>query len=400
MDQQMDVSGAVKKRLNQAIALVKALYDKPELPYHELESSKAIVEVLRKAGFEVEYPFMEKELGYATAFRAMLKNGEGPCVALLTEYDALPGLGHGCGHNLHGPLSVLSGLALLDLQSQFSGTVYVIGTPAEEENGAKITMAQSGLFDGMALATMMHSWSGGFSQPEMDVLSLRCYVVEFFGRESHAVAAPWKAHSALAAARKFLDVLDARRECFTSDVFINSIIQEGGKSPNIIPEYAKIRMEFRTSSRGRLQEIDRIVQNCANGIALAMDCQVKLTFGLQDFWDMVRVDVLENEVTKLLGQYGEQVAPAQPASGSSDVGNVSYHCPTIQPLLSITDEPYGLHTVQLREATLQDRAHLALEHGACVLAELALRVLQDEAFRTSVYREFQAEKERKLHETV
>jgi metal-dependent amidase/aminoacylase/carboxypeptidase family protein len=293
------IQAAAGANADEAVKLSEKLFDYAEMPYHELKSSKAMAELLKKAGFEVEYPFFQQELGYGSAFRATLKNGAEPKVAFLAEYDALAGIGHGCGHNLHGPLPVL------------------------------------------------------------------------------------------AAARKFLDLVDARRECFTRDVRFNTTLQEGGKAPNIIPGYAKIRLEFRTDSRGKLKEKDRIIRSCAGGAALAMDCRVTFTPGLLDLDDMVRVKSLEAEVSRLLEENGEKAGEALPASGSSDLGNVSYRCPAIQPLISITDEPYALHTEQLRDATKLPKAHQAMEHGACVLAELAMRVLDDADFRAAVRSGFQ-----------
>ena len=391
------VRQAVGKHLDTAKRLSEELKAHPELPYQEKESSKKIVELLRQSGYEVEYPFMSEELGYDTAFRAVIKNGDGPSVTILTEYDALPDIGHGCGHNLHGSLSALTGLALAELKDKLCGSVYVIGTPAEEEDGAKIAMADRGVFDNMALAAMMHCWSGGFSQAEMDVLSLRCYVVEFHGAQAHAVAGPWKGHSALAAARKFLDLIDARRECFTPDVKVNSIIQSGGKAPNIIPDYAKIRMEFRTDSKAKLEEMDEVVRKCAQGAAMALDCTVTFEPGLLDFADMVRVEPLEREVTALLQSLGAPVGETAPPIGSSDVGNVSYRCPTIQPLLAITDKDYALHTAEFREATCTPMAYKALEQGAVTLTMLALRVLCDDAFRNEVKDAFNRRLDAKLN---
>lgn len=374
------ITSAVDSHLEQAIKLSEDLAAHPELPYEEFESSRKMAEILTEAGFDVTYPYA----GYDTAFCACLDNGEGPSVALLTEYDALPEIGHACGHNLHGSLSVLTGLALNDLKDRFQGKLYVIGTPAEEEDGAKVGMADKGLFDQMSLALMMHSYSGEESLPDMDVLSLRCYVAEFHGQTAHAVAAPWKGKSALAAARKFLDLIDARRECFTPDIHVNAVILDGGKAPNIIPDYAKIRLEFRTDSRAKLLQVDEMIKKCADAAAMALDCTVTLEFGLSDFADMVRVLPLEEEICVNLQEFGQKTGSVAPPSGSSDVGNVSYRCPTIQALLSITDENLALHTAAFREATLKPRAYEAMKSGAASMTALCLRVFNDSQFRENV----------------
>ena len=317
------IQNAVCAYLDEAVKLSQDLAEHPELPYEEYESSRKMAAILGHAGFHVTYPYA----GYDTAFCAEFDNGDGPSVAFLAEYDALPEIGHGCGHNLHGSLSVLSGLAMHHLKDEFQGKIYVIGTPAEEENGAKIGMAEQGIFDQMDMAVMMHSNPGGFCVADMDVLSLRCYVVEFFGETAHAVMAPWDGKSALAAGRKFLDLIDARRECFTPDIHVNAVILDGGKAPNIIPDYCKIRMEFRTSSMARLLNADEMIKKCANAAAMALDCTVKLSFGLSDFADMVRNAPMEEEITTIMESYGLKVKDIPPASGSSDVGKCQLPLP-------------------------------------------------------------------------
>jgi amidohydrolase len=386
------VKDAVAKHRGTAAALSDDLAAHPELPHKEFESSKKITALLKKAGFTVEYPFQ----GYETAFRALLDNGPGADAAIMVEYDALPDIGHGCGHNLHGSLSVLAGLALMELKDLFGGRIHVIGTPGEEADGAKVGMAENGVFDGMAVAMMMHSVGGGACQPDMDALSLRCVDVTFLGRSAHAVAAPWEGRSALAAARKFLDLIDARRECFTPDIHVNGVILDGGKAPNIIPERAELRVEFRTDSAAKLKSVDEMVTKCAKAAAMALDCEATLKATFDDFADMVRVPALEDEVAKILTGLGKKVAAVSPPIGSTDVGNVSYRCPTVQPLVAVTDEPLALHTAEFASATLTPAAHDAIAFGAEALVLLTLKILREEAFRREVHDGFIRRRDAKM----
>lgn len=385
------IKNAVKQHHAKAIALSDDLKAHPELPDQEFRSSEKIVKILREAGYEVEYPY----LGFPTGFRGVLDNGEGPSVAILVEYDALPGLGHACGHNVHGSMSVLAALAMAEIKDKFQGKVYVFGTPAEEENGAKVGMAKQGVFDGQSLAVMIHSWSGT-NIADMDVLGLRCYLVEFKGQSAHAVAGPWKGHSALAAGRKFLDLIDARRECFTPDIHVNAVITDGGKYPNILPDRTEIRLEFRTDSRVKLDSVEETIRKCAQGAALALDCTVNFTEGFEGFDDMVRVPALEEEVISILDEMNRPHTEVQVPNGSSDVGNVSYRCPTIQPLLSISDTFYALHTAQFREETGKPAAHAAVADGAELIAELVYRTLTDAEFRKSVQDSYLESRAKKL----
>ena len=382
------IKSAVKANAAAAKALSDDIFAHPEIAEKEYETSRKLVEMLKSHGFEVEYPFMERKLGYGTAFRALLDCGEGPSAAILVEYDALPGLGHACGHNLHGCMAVLAGIALAELKSRFSGKLYVIGTPAEEDIGAKVMMSSAGVFDDMAVAIMIHCSSGIGSQAAMDLFSLRCIDVEFFGKTAHAAESPWKGQNALTAARKFMDLLDARRQCFTPDVRLSSIVTSGGMASNIIPEYAKLRTEFRTMSMGSLEQLDDAVKKCAQAAALALDCQYKITCDTPDFYDMVRVKSLENAVCDLFIETDEPIVEVSTPSGSSDMGNVSYRCPAVQPMLSISDEKLALHTAEFAQATLGEKAASALEKGAYIMAALALRALTDEVFRNEIAEDF------------
>jgi amidohydrolase len=375
---------AVRGHFAKARDLSAALAARPELSGEEFESAALFARTLETAGYRIETPFC----GMPTAFRAEMKNGEGPALAILAEYDALPGIGHGCGHNLHGALSVLTALALAELRELFRGTVYVIGTPDEEVRGGKIVMAEQGVFDGLALAMMMHSCAGGFCQANMDALSLRGYTVSFTGRSAHAAAAPWEGRSALAAARKFLDLIDARRECFTQDIKINGIITKGGDAVNIIPGHAELRLEFRTGSMGTLSAVDEMVKKCARGAAIALDCEESWRRDFDDFADMVRVESLENEIEHIFAGLGLKTKPVALPIGSTDVGNVSYRCPAIQPLLSIAAEALALHTAEFAAATCRPESLEVMALGAEALTLLALKVFDDEQFRLKINNEF------------
>lgn len=377
------------KLLPQASGLAKYLYEHPEISCKEKVSSAAMVKILKENGFAVTYPFMEKELGYGTAFDAIIKHGDGPKAAIMVEYDALPEIGHGCGHNLHGSLSILAGLMLSKLpKDAFHGTLEVIGTPAEEDDGAKLHFASAGVFDDCDLAIMMHSGSQ-ISRSDTSASALRCYIVEFFGQVAHAAGAPWNGCNAVTCARKFLDLVDARRDTFHPGTIFSSVILDGGRQPNVIPDYAKVRLEFRYAAKPELERLDRIVRNCAKGAAIALDCKEKFTLGFPDFYDMVQVPALEQKITELFTQWGEPVLPPLPARGSTDVGNVSYHCPAIQPKIRITDEPYATHTVAFREATQTPFAQKQMAMGAVVIAQIVLEIFNNKAFREQVREDFE-----------
>jgi len=386
------ITAAVDRHHALAVELSDDLYAHPELPDQEFRSSAKMVEILKAAGYQVEYPYMD----YPTAFRAELSNGPGPHAAILVEYDALPGLGHACGHNVHGSMSILAALALMDLRDKFPGTLSIIGTPAEEEDGKKIGMAARGAFDGLDLAVMNHSYSGGVSLPDMDLLGLACYVLDFKGVSAHAAAAPWSGHNALTCARKFLDLVDARRECFTGDVRFNGVILDGGRAPNILPDHARVRLEYRAASRAKMNELHDIMHKCARGACIALDCEYTFEKGFEDFDDMVCVPALQQEVRALITALGRPCGVPQAPNGSSDVGNTSYRCPTIQPLISICKAPYALHTVEFREETVTHAAHAAIADGARLLCELVYKVLTDEPFRAAVHTSWQTTLNAKL----
>jgi metal-dependent amidase/aminoacylase/carboxypeptidase family protein len=235
-------------------------------------------------------------------------------------------------------------------------------------------MAAAGVFDGLSLAAMMHCVGGGACQSNMAALGFRQFDAFFEGRAAHAVAAPWEGASALACARKFIDLVDARRECFTPDIHFNAVFKDGGAAPNIIPATASLRFDFRADSGEKLDAMEKLLHKCADGAALAMDCTVRLSSAGGEYAAMKRSPELEAKAAAALLARGFKVDPVSPPLGSTDMGNVSQRCPAIHPLLAVTDEPIPWHTPEFAAACLTSEAEDAMRRGAEALVEVALDV--------------------------
>lgn len=362
----------------------------PEVSGEEFKTSRAIVDVLEKSGFDVEYPFM----GIPTAFIAKKgKPGSGGKVALLVEYDALPDIGHACGHNLHGSMSVLAGLGLLPLMKDIPGELLVVGTPAEETNGAKVEMAEKGVFDGCDFAIMIHSHCG---KTIVKYRSLAMDAIEFTfkGKTSHAAAAPWEGINALNGLQLFFHAIDMLRQHVKPDVRMHGIYYEGGTAPNIVPERAKGRFYFRAPKRAYLDQIIEKVCDCARGAALATGTEVTWRNFEASFKDMLPNQAAEELLEGLFAEFGIPVTEIEGFMGSSDVGDVSYKCPAVQPEMDICGRNVEAHTREFAEATTTEIAHEALRSGAKIIARSALEVLLDEKLRERMWEDYSKEMER------
>ncbi len=356
----------------------------PEVSAEEVESSRLFVETLRKNGFSVEFPFM----GIETAFLAKKQGGPGGVVALLAEYDALPEIGHACGHNLHGTLSLYAGLALGRVVEETGGSVWVVGTPAEEADGAKIPMAEAGVFDGVDLAMMVHSHAPE-TWPDFRALALHGYDFVFRGRPAHASAAPWEGRSALNGLKLFLVAMDMLRLQARPETRMHAIITEGGTAVNIIPEKASCRIEVRAPEKTGLDELMAHVFDCARGAALATGTTVEWEKYLRSFDDMRPNFTAEALVAARLEEQGFACRPSPGAMGSTDVGNVSSRCPAIQPMMAITDQSLALHTKEFAAATMTPEGHDALLRGTKALAATGLCVLSDPSLRARIRADFE-----------
>ena len=337
----------------------------PELGHEEFKASKALTDELTKEGFSVSLG----TCGLKTAFEAVYDSGKpGPKIGYMAEYDALPELGHACGHNLIGTMAVAAGIALSKVIDETGGAVYVYGTPAEETTGGKVNMSDEGVLSHLDAAMMVHPSAEHMASGSS--LAMDAIQFEFFGRASHAANSPHRGVNALDAVIQTFNSINALREHLTSDVRIHGIITDGGQAANIVPDYAKAQFYVRSAKRADLTSILEKVKNCAKGAALATGARLEHSFYEFSYDDMNTNDALSSLYTAnaLELGVGEEQIKVEKDGGSLDMGNVSQVVPSIHPYVKITDNGADYHTHEFREAALSDQGFEGLLLGAKSMA--------------------------------
>jgi amidohydrolase len=351
----------------------------PEIGHQEVEASKRLAGMLEGAGIPVEMG----TAGMATAFKAALgaDSAARPRVAILAEYDALPGLGHGCGHNLIGTSAIGAGLALKDVVSDLPGSIWVLGTPAEESaapnSGGKVHMVNAGVFDDVDAAIMFHP--GAETAVTLDrSLAARGFEFYFHGRAAHAAGAPEEGINALDAVVLMYNAISVLRQQVRSDVRIHGIILSGGAAANIIPDYAAIRYRTRADDSDYLEHVVQRVVACAEGAARATGCKLEWKEYMPGYENTMPNRVLLELMTANLRAIGVSVNNERRRSGrgSTDFGNVSRRVPGIEARIAITDvlETPG-HSVEFREAAGSGQGRQAMLVAAKSLAMTAVDLL-------------------------
>lgn len=376
-----EVFKAIERLSPKAVALSDHLAANPEPGGEEFDSSRQHVDLLKEAGFEVEYPFA----GIPTAFRGRKGKGR-PKVALLVEYDALPGIGHACGHNLSGAMSTLAGMALASVSDELDGEIQVIGTPAEETNGAKVAMSEKGVFDDLDLALMLHC-GGCLSFVRYESLAVDALEFIFNGKASHASASPWMGRNALNGVQLFFHAVDMLRQHLPPEVRMHGIITSGGEAANIVPERAAAKFYFRAPKRNMVDEVVKKAKNCARGAAMATETDVRWETAEISFEEMKFNRPAEKAMETIMKDLGVSLSECPGPQGSSDIGNVSKRCPALQPVFAITKKPLELHTREFAEATTSPKAHQALLTGAKILAVMTLSMMTDDELREAINEE-------------
>lgn len=370
------ISQSIESNRGVYIETSQAIHAKPEIGNEEFFASATLVQLLEGAGFTVETGVA----GHETAFFASKESAlPGPTIAYLAEYDALPGIGHACGHNIIGTTSVAAAIALAETLPTTGGRVVVLGTPAEEggPNGsAKGSFVKHGFLEGIDAALMIHpSGKTAVTGPSLAVDPLEFH---FYGKPAHAAGSPEEGINALDAVLQLFNSINALRQQLPSDARVHGIITHGGDAPNIIPEYAAARFYIRGDSWKKTSATATKIRAIAEGAALATGTTVKIVRFQNEVQDLVLTPALDKVVQSELEAVGEDVATSRAKGlGSTDAGNISYAVPTAHPYIKIGPDDLIGHTAEFREAAKSEAANEALIKGAKALANTGYRLLTE-----------------------
>lgn len=365
------------------------IFEHPELGDEERESCAYLTGLLKANGFTVTCPYK----GVETAFRAELENGEGPTIAFLAEYDALPGYGpeqkpaHACGHNWIAATTVGAGLALSRMTDRFSGKVVVFGTPAEETTGRKIDLAQAGAFDDVDAAFQMHLSVN--TNLRAKALAMNSAEFEFFGRAAHAAAYPEEGVNALDAVILTFNGVNALRQQLQSDVRIHGIITEGGKAANVIPDHCKCLFYVRAARKSYFLEVFEKVKDCARAAAMMTGAELKINYYENQYDDLQVNPVLAELMARHMAASGfEPLSKAGEVPSSTDLGNVSYRCPVLYGNVGIAEGRAVVHEEAFIPYVNGQEAHKRLLQTVESFIGSALELYDTPALVEEVHRVF------------
>jgi amidohydrolase len=366
-----------------------SIHAKPELGFEEHHAHDLLCSVLRDAGLDTE----SSAYGLPTAFQATAGSGDGPLIAILLEYDALPEIGHACGHNVIASAGLGAGLAAAHIADQTGGRVLILGTPAEEGGGGKVILADRGALDGVAAAMMIHP--GDADLLSMNAIALQRLTANYKGQASHAAAAPWAGKNALDAAVLGYMNIAALRQHITPDERIHGIFTHGGDKPNIVPHRAESLWYVRSPTIASLQPLKARVETCLEAGAAASGCSCTLTWndGPETYWDM-------RDNLAMLGSFADNAeALGRPlgdprmghkVTGSTDMGNISYRVPSIHPMLQVAPRGVPIHSPEFTAYAGAAEGDDAVLDGAKAMALTVLDLWSKPGVLAAATEEFMA----------
>lgn len=350
-------------RRSELVRLSSDIHDNPELGFQEVKAVSWLSNYLENNGFCVE----KGVAGLATAFQATYGEGK-PKIAVLAEYDALPGIGHGCGHNIIAASAVGAGVASKIVVDNLGGSIIVLGTPGEETFGGKIDMIKAGIFDDVDVAMMVHP----------SVLNMAIYrtlaclplEVEFFGKAVHAATHPAEGVNALEAIILAFNSINSLRQHIKEQARIHGIITNGGDAPNVVPAYSAAKFIIRAPDYTYLEELQGKVLNCFKGASLASGARLKYRWGEKVYAPIKNNVAMARLFSDNLESLGRKldIFDSQSPFGSSDIGNVSEVVPSMHPMVAIASPPVSLHSTEFASAAASEAGHQGLLDAAKAMA--------------------------------
>jgi amidohydrolase len=380
------LAAAVEAAGEEILGLSHRIHANPEPAFEEAQAARWVAETLEGHGFRVELPAGR----LATAVRAVRRGGRGgdrPRIALVGEYDALPGLGHGCGHNTMAAAGVGAAIALGAIADQLPGEIVFLGTPAEERGSGKQVMIDDGLFADVDAALLFHPCDR--DHVEVHPLASEDAEVVFTGLEAHAAMAPWEGRNALDAMVLLFASVGLWRQQLRPDARVHGIIREGGTAANIIPERTAAWFILRTATQADFPAMRARFEALCRAAALATDTQVEVAFSAYTS-TMRNNPVLAGRFRANLAAYGRQDQGPDAHSGSTDMANVSWVCPAIQPELAIAPPGTPKHSLRFRDAAASSAADETTLLAAAVLAQTALDLYADPGLVEQAWAAFRA----------
>ncbi|MBV8800540.1 MAG: M20 family metallopeptidase [Alphaproteobacteria bacterium] len=386
------------------LSLSHAIHAEPELALEEVKAAARLT-----AAVEAHHlPVQREAFGLKTAYVSEFGNEGGPAIAILSEYDALPGVGHACGHNIIATSGLGAALALAKLGATLPGRIRYLGTPAEERFGGKEIMAQAGAFERLDAAMMMHPAS-------LDLTTMPCIAISeveatYSGRAAHAAAMPYRGLNALDAVVTAYQTIAQLRQHIRQTERIHGIITDGGLAANIVPEKAGCRFYVRAADIHQLAELKKRVQSCFEAGALATGCQLELKWGNTDYLDLKTNWPMAGAFEQNAAALGREFFPVKdiPAgfAGSTDMGNVSHRVPSIHPMFAVAPAGVIIHNAEFAKWAASERGDAAVLDGAKAMAQTALDLMFDAPLREQMKSDFEATRElseralSKLHESA
>ncbi|WP_300359148.1 M20 family metallopeptidase [Fusobacterium sp.] len=382
----------LSKKYNEIFSDLKELneyiYANPELGRKEFKACKVHKEILKKYGFKIT----DNYIGIETAYLAEYSSGkEGPKIAYLAEYDALPEIGHGCGHNILGTTSIGAGILLKEYIDKFGGTVYVYGTPAEETFGAKVDMAEAGCFDDIDVAMISHP-TGKSHERSGTSQAMEALQFTFKGKTAHAAGDPYNGINALDGVIQFFNSVNALRQQTKNSARIHGIISKGGEAANIIPDLAVANFYVREATTKEMIKLSERVKNCAKGAALATGTTLEIENYEYTFKHLVTNETLSNLYVKNLNLQGIEDVPMSDSTGSSDCGDVSHHCPTIHSYFPISKCELTGHSIEFAKASISEDAYKGMKEAITALVMTGKDILENKEILKEIKEEFEKAK--------